>query len=70
MAALSLPSTLNVRILIQIGDEEPIELGLLEAPGVKARPLPDGQPGALLVFKPRAWRRSLRRFLRVAARSV
>lgn len=70
LMAVALPSTLNVRLLIAVGDEEPIELGTLQAPGVKMRPLPGGEPGSLLVFKKRAWRRSLRRFFRAAARAI
>lgn len=68
--AVALPPTLNVRLLIAVGDGEPMELGVLEAPGVKTRPLPDGAPGVELVFRPRRWRRSIRRFLRAAARAV
>ena len=68
--AVALPPTLDVRLLIAVGDGEPVELGVLEAPGVKTRPLPDGRPGVELVFSPRRWRRLMRRFLRAAARAV
>lgn len=68
--AVALPPTLNVRLLLAVGDGEPVELGVLEAPGVKVRPLPDGQPGFEVVYSSRRWRRQMRRFLRAAARAM
>lgn len=67
--AVVIPSTLNVRVLIVVGDGEPIELGVVDHPGVKARALPAGGPGAELVFSTRQWRRRMRRFFRAAARA-
>lgn len=67
--AVMLPRTLDVRILMQVGDSPPIELGTLEAPGVTVRATSDG-PRSELAFNPRKWRRSLRRALRLLARSI
>ena len=68
--AVALPPTLNVRLLIAVGDGDPIELGTIEAPGVTTRPLPDGAPGVELVYSSRGFRRAFRRFFRAAARAM
>ncbi|QDP45513.1 hypothetical protein SEA_FUZZBUSTER_29 [Microbacterium phage FuzzBuster] len=70
MATLTLPSTLDMRLLIQVGDNEPIELGTIEAPGVTAHPLPGGEPGVELRYNARKFRRIFRRTLRAMARAI
>lgn len=68
LMAITVGPTLSVRVLLAVGDNEPIELGAVEAP-LKARPLPNGERGVELVFSTRKWRRQMRRFFRAAARA-
>lgn len=62
------PPKLKYRILIAVGDNDPIELGTIDVP-LKSKPLPNGEPGIELAIDERKQRRAFRRFFRTAARA-